>query len=199
MKNLIWTKALKACADPQRAKAVLDRLASTSARAVLERVAADQVGVLAALFAGSQAMSDLLLAHPDWLALLDPELVRFPRRKQGLQSEVAGWLKPLLAAGDFAGALARVREFKQQQMLRIATRDLGRLSNAVEITQEISDVADVCLDTVGQVCWRQLTARFGPPYHQDAAERWLETKFCVLGLGKLGGQELNYSSDVDVL
>ncbi len=199
MKNPGWGKAIKAGADSQRAQTVFDRLAAAGAGKSLAGASAETARVLVALFSGSQALSDLLVAHPDWLASLEAEHIQFPRRKQGLQHEVTGWLKPRLAASDFVGALARLREFKQQQMLRIATRDLARLSNAVEITQEISDVADVCLDTVWQVCTRQLTARFGQPYHQDAHERWHETKFCVLGMGKLGGQELNYSSDVDVL
>lgn len=199
MKNPVWTKVIKACPDPKRAGATRERLEAAGAGDRLNQMSAAQANVLAALFAGSQAMSDWLAAHPDWLAVLDAETIRFPRRKQGLRGEVAGWFKPLLAAEDFTGALARVRGFKQQQMLRIATRDLARLSNAVEITQEISDVADVCLDAVWQVCWQQLTKRFGRPYHQDANECWQETKGCVLGMGKLGGQELNYSSDVDVL
>ena len=84
-------------------------------------------------------------------------------------------------------------------MLRIAARDLARLGDVVEITQEISDMADVCLDAVLQICLRQFVARFGRPFHQDAGGRWQPTAFCVIGLGKLGGQELNYSSDVDVI
>jgi glutamate-ammonia-ligase adenylyltransferase len=69
----------------------------------------------------------------------------------------------------------------------------------MEIVGEISDVADVCLDAVFKICWQQLTERFGTPYHLDANGRWQPTSFCVLGMGKLGGQELNYSSDVDLL
>src|SRR5678816_4132708 len=84
-------------------------------------------------------------------------------------------------------------------MLRIAARDLARLSTIAEITREISNVADVCLDSVNQICLQQLSERFGQPYYQDANERWQPAAFCVFGLGKLGGQELNYSSDVDVI
>ncbi len=109
------------------------------------------------------------------------------------------WLKPLLAASDYGAALTRLREFKQREMLRIAGRDLARLGKLAEILQEISDVADVCLDAVWQVCHQQLTGRHGQPWHQDADGRWQPTAGCVLGMGKLGGQELNYSSDVDVL
>jgi len=199
MKSPVWTKALKACADPKRVTAALERLAVSSAGDRLAKASGEQAAVWSALWGGSQVSSDLLVAHPDWLEGLDLEFIRFPRRKQGLQREVEDWLKPLLVAGEFAAPLARLRELKQKEMLRIATRDLARLSNVVEITREISNVADVCLDAVLQVCLRQHTGRFGTPYHQDVDGQWRQTEFCVLGMGKLGGQELNYSSDVDVL
>src|SRR5207247_4268098 len=68
-----------------------------------------------------------------------------------------------------------------------------------EITREISSVAALCLEAVYQICRQQFTERFGRTYHLDADGRWRPTEFCVLGLGKLGGQELNYSSDVDLI
>jgi glutamate-ammonia-ligase adenylyltransferase len=194
-----WAKSLATCADPQRARHFFELLSATEVGPQMGRLSADQIQVLTALFSGSQALSNLLVANPDWLAAIDLEHVRHPRRKQGLQGEVAGWLKPLLAARDHAEAFARLRRFKQQQMLRIATRDLARRAEVVEVTQELSDVADVCLQSVWQICREQFTTRFGQPYHQDVGSRWWPTAFCVLGMGKLGGQELNYSSDVDVL
>ncbi|MDB6020913.1 MAG: glnEb, partial [Pedosphaera sp.] len=74
-------------------------------------------------------------------------------------------------------------------MLRIATRDLARLTDVTEIIRELSDVADVCLDAVWQLCHWQLAERHGRPFHQDAEGRWEATAFCIFGLGKLGGQE----------
>ena len=198
-KNPAGTKAIKASADPERARQSFELLAATDAGKALPVCSAEQARVLAALFSGSQALSNLLLARPDWLAVLDPDALKFPRRKQGLRNEVNRWLKPLLAALDYGVALKSVREFKQREMLRIAARDLARLGKLPEIMQEISDVADVCLDAVWQVCRRQLVGRYGQPFHQDAGGRWHPTPGCVLGMGKLGGQELNYSSDVDVL
>ena len=190
---------LKASVDPERSKRFLDSLASTSARKQLEKLSADSLRVLIALFGGSQALGDLLLAHPEWLPQLDFERLKFPRRAQGFQHEVKIFLEPRLQEDDYAGALAELRSFKQREMLRIAARDLARLSNVIEITHELSDVADVCLEAVWRVVWQQFTQRFGRPFHQDADGCWQPTAFCVLGMGKLGGQELNYSSDVDVL
>jgi len=145
-------------------------------------------------------MNVLLLAHPDWTTeVLAPERLQFPRQEQGLRREVNAWLTPALQSRDYAGALARLRQFKQREMLRIAARDLARLGDAPEITREISNVADVCLAALLDLCRKQMVERFGEPFHQDAEGRWQRTEFAVIGLGKLGGQELNYSSDVDVI
>jgi glutamate-ammonia-ligase adenylyltransferase len=174
-------------------------LAATSAKPLLQKASAEQCAILAALFSGSQALSTLLVSHPDWLELLAPEQLKFPRRKKGFQREVNLWLSVLLASRNYASAFTRIREFKQRQMLRIAARDLAHLADLPEIITEISDVADVCLESVWEICHRHLVERHGLPYHQDADGRWHPTTSCVLGMGKLGGQELNYSSDVDVL
>ena len=199
MKNPHWAKTVKTCADPQRAKHFLDLLSATNAGPKLNKISEEQIRILIALFSGSQALSSLLVANPQRLELLDIERLRHPRRAQGLRNEIESWSKSLLAAQDYGEALGRLRRFRQVEMLRIATRDLARLASTAEIIREISDVADVCLDAVWRVCRQQFIARFGQPYHQDTEGRWQPTAFCILGMGKLGGQELNYSSDVDVL
>ena len=199
MKKHVWAAALKSCADPARAGHFLELLAATSAQPALQAFAAEPARILAALLSGSPALGNLLAANPAWLSVLDAESLEFARREQGLRRELSGLLQPLLEAREFAAALGRLRQFKQRELLRIAARDLARLAGVPEITRELSDVADVCLDGVFQVCARQLAERHGQPCHQDAAGRWQRTACCVLGLGKLGGQELNYSSDVDVI
>jgi glutamate-ammonia-ligase adenylyltransferase len=188
MKNPVWTQALNSCADPRRAGHYLDLLATTTAAPALESISQDQARILAALFSGSQALGNLLAANPDWLAALEPEPLKHPRREQGFRREVEDWLKPLLAAGEYETALERIRRFKQREMLRIAARDLARLGRTSDITREISDVADVCLSSVLELCRRQFAERYGQPWHQDADARWHPTAFCVLGLGKLGGR-----------
>jgi len=199
MKNPLWIKAINTCADPQRARHFFDLLTATPAGTALGKSSADKIRILVALFSGSQPLSELLVANPDWLAELEFEKLQHPRREQGFRSEVRNWLNPLLGERNYTGALAQLRRFKQREMLRIAVRDLARLAGVTEITREISDVADICLDAVWKICRQKFTERYGLPYHQDADGRWQPTAFCVLGMGKLGGQELNYSSDVDVL
>ncbi|HUA69007.1 MAG TPA: bifunctional [glutamate--ammonia ligase]-adenylyl-L-tyrosine phosphorylase/[glutamate--ammonia-ligase] adenylyltransferase, partial [Candidatus Saccharimonadales bacterium] len=198
-KNKIWQSALKSSADLGRSRHLLDSLVAAGARVQLERFSTDSIRVFAALAGGSQFLSESLLAHTDWLSLLDVERLKFPRRLQGFEQELDWLLQPALKARDYVTALTELRRFKQREMFRIAARDLARLSNVVEITRELSDVADVCLETVFRIIQLQFTAKFGRPFHQDAAGRWQPTAFSVIGLGKLGGQELNYSSDVDLM
>src|ERR1019366_1398973 len=83
MKNLIWTNAITTCADPQRAKHFFDLLAATIARAALQASSADQARILAALFGGSPALSNLLVARPDWLGPGGGEAVVFPPPQTG--------------------------------------------------------------------------------------------------------------------
>ncbi len=199
MKKSDWQKLAGTSADPARVKHFLDLLAAAGAGPQLEKFSPDQIRVVVALLSGSPALGNLLVANPGWLSVLDIEQLKFPRRADGFRHEIESGLKPKLEARDYAGALAELRRFKQREMLRIAARDLARLSNVVEITREISDLADVCLDAVWRICRQQFTERFGQPFHQDAEGKWQRTESCMLGMGKLGGQELNYSSDVDVL
>jgi [glutamine synthetase] adenylyltransferase / [glutamine synthetase]-adenylyl-L-tyrosine phosphorylase len=199
MNDQALATAAGASADPERVRRFFGLLATAGMVRDPAGLSADQARILAALLSGSPALGNLLVANPDWLEFLEVERLRFPRREQGMRSEVASWLKPLLEGRDYAGALSRLRRFKQQEMLRIAARDLARLGTVLEIIREISDVADVCLSGVWQICQRQWIERFGQPWHRDAADRWQPTEFCVLGMGKLGGRELNYSSDVDVM
>ena len=198
-KNKTWQSVIKTSADPERSRRLLESLAAAGARAQLQKFSADSMRAFAALSGGSQALGELLLAHPDWLSLLDIERLKFFRRAQGFQQELGRLLQSALKAQDYAAALTELRRFKQRELFRIAVRDLARLSDVVEITRELSDVADVCLEAVLQIIRLQFTARFGRPFHQDADGHWQPTAFAVLGLGKLGGQELNYSSDVDLM
>jgi glutamate-ammonia-ligase adenylyltransferase len=199
LKNQVWAKAIRNAADPDRSKHFLNLLMGTIARPRLEKISAEQAQVFAGVFSGSQSLSAALVAHPDWTELPSIEALRFPRRKPGLIQQRDRAIAGSLEAKDYAQGLSWLREFKQRELFRIGARDLARLSAVPEITQELSDLADVCLQGVWQICYEQLAARYGRPYHRDASGRWRPTAACVVGLGKLGGQELNYSSDVDVI
>lgn len=200
MQNVPLRKALAKAPDPARAQHYFELLRANAGAAVLESLSTEQARVLFVLLSGSQALSEVLIRHAEWLRdLVDLDFLRRARRKEELLRQAEQRIDPLVQQSDITGSFRELREFKQRETLRIAVRDLARMSDLSTVTRELSDLADVCLEWVYQLCWRNLRSRFGQPFHQDADGSWRETKFCVIGLGKLGGQELNYSSDVDVI
>src|ERR1700760_1755106 len=82
-----------------------------------------------------------------------------------------------------------LRLWKSQEMLRIAFREISGLAGFAETTRDITAVAERCVSEVYATCFESLAKKWGRP----------ETGFCVLAMGKFGGTELNYSSDIDVV
>jgi glutamate-ammonia-ligase adenylyltransferase len=84
-------------------------------------------------------------------------------------------------------------------MLRIGVRDLLRLADVSETTASLSDLAALLIDAAYEIVDADLRRQYGRPMHKHRQGKWLETGFAVIGMGKLGGHELNYSSDVDLI
>jgi [glutamine synthetase] adenylyltransferase / [glutamine synthetase]-adenylyl-L-tyrosine phosphorylase len=195
----VWESAIASAAVPERARHAWERLQALDGTCHLATMDIEQARIFAALASGSEWAIDWLVSHPEGTEELNPEKLRLARHISELRRKVEAWFLPLLKTASYREALDRLRQSKRCEMVRVAARDLARLATTPEIIREISDIADVCLNAVTQLCWQQFTTRFGVPYEQEMDGTWRETKFCVLGMGKLGGQELNYSSDVDVL
>ncbi len=92
-----------------------------------------------------------------------------------------------------------LRRFRRREMLRIGVRDLLRLADVPETTATLSDLASVLIHAAYEIVDADLRQRHGVPMHKNRQGRWVETGFAVMGMGKLGGHELNYSSDVDLI
>ena len=88
-----------------------------------------------------------------------------------------------------------LRRFRQRESLRIGYNDIVRGFPLEVITQDLSDLADACVEAAVRLARARAEARFGVPM----TARGSAARFVVLGLGKLGGQELNYSSDIDLV
>jgi len=82
-----------------------------------------------------------------------------------------------------------LRAWKSQELLRVAFREVSGLAGFVETTRDITEIAEQCVRQVYQNNLTTLTSRWGTP----------STGFGVVGMGKFGGRELNYSSDIDVI
>ncbi|HUO59692.1 MAG TPA: hypothetical protein VMU24_03425, partial [Candidatus Acidoferrales bacterium] len=97
---------------------------------------------------------------------------------------------------DISVLLAR---FKRREYLRILVRDVLGIASLAETTADISALSDVLIEEGLLACETELRNRYVWPQHYDPQQRLVQTPFAVLSLGKLGGNELNYSSDIDLL
>ena len=151
---------------------------------------------LLALFAHSGFLSETLIQQPELVLWLGRErnLERLKSREELLE-EYARFESTAL---DVEPGLALAR-FKRRQYLRITLRDILGLATLVETTLELSVLADVLLEKALTRAQTELRARYGAPQTLDVRGRLVATRFAVVSLGKLGGEELNYSSDVDLL
>ena len=151
------------------------------------QTAPDRLDLLVKVFAHSQALSDTLARNAAYFHfLIAPATLKAPRPKTWLTAELHRLLLPERQAKNKYDV---IRHFRRREMLRIGVRDLTGLAPVEETTLELSNLADVCLQAVYAIAFEKLC-------------RELKTsgvRFAVIGMGKLGGHELNYSSDVDVI
>jgi [glutamine synthetase] adenylyltransferase / [glutamine synthetase]-adenylyl-L-tyrosine phosphorylase len=153
--------------------------------------------MLSTLFGGSQYLTDMVLQDPTLVEWLDSVGQLFSSRtKEEMAQDLTDWLEHGISLEDRWRIL---RRFRKREMVRIGLRDLGRQGDLIETTEDLSNLADVCLAGAYDVCFRELAARYGNPTWIDDAGRVQPCEFAILGLGKLGGQELNFSSDIDLM
>jgi glutamate-ammonia-ligase adenylyltransferase len=98
-----------------------------------------------------------------------------------------------------AEVAAGLRAFTCQHLLRIGARDLNGLADVEGITADLSALADCVVQTAFRLCQGWLEAVYGAPYYTDDSGQECPCHFCVIGMGKLGGYELNFSSDIDLM
>ncbi len=143
------------------------------------------------LLGTSQFFSDLLAHHPDYL-----DMLRVPLRSSPSRAELLAQLQGEVdAAYEDSAVLRAFRRFRQRQVLRIGTNDITRDRPLEEVTRDISRVADTALEVALATARRNVARRFGESYTADGEP----ARCVVLAFGKLGGKELNYSSDIDLM
>lgn len=108
---------------------------------------------------------------------------------------LAGVPTLLEEAADEAAAMALLRAFRRREMLRIAWRDLAGWAVLEETLGHLSELAEVCIRAAADWAHDGLAARHGEPRGADGAPQ----RLLVIAMGKLGGGELNFSSDIDLV
>jgi glutamate-ammonia-ligase adenylyltransferase len=184
--------------DADGALNFLERYAHEAPADVLGEIARHPVALsyLVAIFGHSGFLAETLLSEPGLVVQFarDRNFTKL-KSKEDLMQDYARFATtnpdPWLAA-----QLAR---FKRRNYLRIAMKDVLGLSTLGETTLELATLADVILTNALLYCDGELEKRYGQPQYYDAQGRIARSGFSIISLGKLGGNELNYSSDIDLL
>lgn len=211
----VLAERLAATPDPAQAATlaanVLAAIPEDEARALAEAAPELAADALAVLCGVAPFFASFLQRHPEWLGRLVSEDLDQPLAQETLAARLTEQLRP----GEEAERALRC--FKYYELARITLRDCspGRLSLAQsgETLREVSQLADVLLARSLEEAARRVEERLGPPQWQFSGEaapgeattpknlapREVALRFAVIALGKLGGEELNFSSDVDLI
>lgn len=137
-----------------------------------------------------------MLRHPElWFELLDSGLLQKSLSLADYYQLLQQRFNSLADPVTDAELMKTLRLFRQQHMLRIAWRDLAGISGTLETLRNLTDLAEACVDNTLELLHQDMCKQLGEPC--DAAGQ--SQRLVVLGMGKLGGHELNYSSDIDLI
>lgn len=140
------------------------------------------------LFANSQFLTELFLKRPELLdSLIRVDLTHLRKtRKEMLRELVA----TLAETDDLEGKLNSLRRYRVEEFIRIGLHDLGGNLELEEVMSQLSDLAEVCLEGALMLCTKEMEKKFG---------KVQRGRFAILGMGKLGGKEIDYNSDLDLI
>jgi glutamate-ammonia-ligase adenylyltransferase len=146
------------------------------------------------LFGSSRFLSGYLLRHPELLdTFLRDDRSTLVKSKAELRAELG---EELAACADFEQELDVLRHFKNLETLRIGVHDMAGYLSLEEGMFQLSALAEVLLSHAVFLARREVRRRFGVPLDTATGK---EASFCVLGMGKLGSEELTYHSDLDII
>jgi [glutamine synthetase] adenylyltransferase / [glutamine synthetase]-adenylyl-L-tyrosine phosphorylase len=152
---------------------------------VIEQFPLGEAGLLH-LLAASSICAARLTRDPQILVWLrQPEICLTPRGYAEMAEELRVQADERVAGQNFRA----LRRWKGREMVRIALREIANAAPFEETTAELSQMAEICIRRVYEHCNAELRQRHGSP----------KAEFAIVALGKLGGGELNHSSDVDLI
>lgn len=148
------------------------------------------------LCAASPMIAVQLARHPLLLdELLDPASLYQPLPLNAYRDELRQYLMRV-PEEDEEQQLEALRQFKQAQLLRIAAEDITGVLPVMKVSDHLTWLAEAMIAAVVQQAWGQMVKRYGEPAHLTRSG---DKGFAVIGYGKLGGWELGYSSDLDLV
>jgi glutamate-ammonia-ligase adenylyltransferase len=143
-------------------------------------------------------LSAQIAAHPLLLdELIDARLLTQLPSRAAFELELAERMEQLREE-DPEQQVESLRQFQRAAFFRVAVADLSGGMPLMRVSDRLTDIAELIVERSMQLGWRQITAQFGVPLCGDGQTR-REVSICAVGYGKLGGMELGYSSDLDLV
>jgi glutamate-ammonia-ligase adenylyltransferase len=183
--------------DADAARLFYERLTSEHTQAA--RIVARDAGLLAdvlALAAWSPLLATTLEQNTEYFQWLARERTQ-PRVKT--REEIGESLARFHLTHSQLDPQVLLARFRRRELLRIYLRDIRRISTLVEITEELSNLADAVLEHALSIARQELDNRYGTPLRTTDRGRTAAATLSVVALGKLGSFELNYASDIDLM
>ena len=187
--NSLIKEASEITPDPEKSLKNLERLCVESAEFVERHE--KNIDTIASLFSYSQFLADYCISNPDKLAVALKDIDKSISKKDILTAARntyrASLKAPSLSKQD---SIKLLRDLKKTHLLRITLRDMSSITSFDQCVSELSVLAEAILELSIDMSSAMMREKFGD---------MKGNAFSVIGLGKLGAGELNYSSDVDII
>ncbi|MFA6242969.1 MAG: bifunctional [glutamate--ammonia ligase]-adenylyl-L-tyrosine phosphorylase/[glutamate--ammonia-ligase] adenylyltransferase [Candidatus Hydrogenedentales bacterium] len=150
--------------------------------------------LLVTVLSQSHFLTDIVCRNPEYLLWVWEEgnLHETPSR----EAMIEDMRRQVLAFDTHDARAQSMRRFKRREILRIASRDIFAHVPLADLTEDLSNLADAALEVAMAGAYAELEPRYGRPRIHETDT---ESAFVILGMGKLGGRELNFSSDIDLV
>ncbi len=145
--------------------------------------------LIISLTSNSNYLTDILVRNPEYFYLIaNPSaLEKILTTKQYFASVT----EAVSSFKSFASSINAIRRLKRKELLRIGAKDIFLKKGIEEITGELSSLASAIASRLFSLCYHRILDKYKLDLPED--------KYCLISLGKLGGNELNYSSDIDLM
>jgi len=202
--RVFFPELLKQVATHEQQSILLEKmlalLSSIAGRSVYFELLYQNIPLLVKLvdiYDSSDWIASEVTRHPFLLeSLLYPGKLSDRFDKRSLTEELSVQLKNV--RGDEEMELDILRQFKRMQTIVIATAELAVEISTDEVSHYLSELAEILLDAIHDLSWQQLVSQYGEPSCVDKDEIRVPV-MGIIGYGKLGGYELHYQSDLDII
>ncbi len=137
-------------------------------------------------------IAETIATHPILLdELLDPRTLYSPPSREALHNQLSNYLIHL-DVDDQEGQMELLRHFKMAAVLRVAAADLTGAEQLMVVSDHLTEIAEIAVSASLDIAWRQMVSRYGEPTNERQG-------IAIIGYGKMGGHELGYGSDLDMV